>query len=525
MRRETRYARSGDVNIAYQIIGEGPFDLVFVMGWVSHLDYFWEGPSSRFLERLRSFSRLILFDKRGTGLSDRVATMPAMDERMDDVRAVMDAAGSERAVLLGISEGAAMCALFAATFPDRTKALVMYGAYAKRQWAPDYPWAPTPEQRQEFFDAIEQGWGGVVDLATLAPSTIGDTAFQQWWATYLQRSASPGGALALARMNTDIDIRNILPAIHVPTLILHRTGDLDIDVGGARYMASVIPNATYVELPGDDHLVFAGDQDAVLAEIELFLTGQRPAPLADRVLTTLMMTEIVGAAGMALRLGDEEWARVLAAHDDLVAREVARARGRLLRRTVNGILVAFDGPARALSCAGSIVKEARSLGLVLRAGVHTGECERVGNELTGLAVQIVARVLSRAGPGKVVTTSTVKDLVAGSGIAFELIDVHVLVEADNAWRLYRVDDEAGELTSGDAPAREGMDRLIPRECQVASLVAEGLTNREIGERLVISVATAERHVANIMNKLDCHTRSQIAVWAVEHGLAGGADLA
>lgn len=518
MRRETRYARSGDVNIAYQVIGDGPFDLVFVMGWVSHLDYFWEGPSSRFLERLASFSRLILFDKRGTGLSDRVATMPAMDERMDDVRAVMDAVGSDRAALLGISEGAAMCALFAATFPERTTALVMYGAYAKRQWAPDYPWAPTPEQRQEFLDAIEHGWGGVVDLDTLAPGTVGDSAFRQWWATYLQRSASPGAALALARMNTEIDIRDVLPAIRVPTLILHRTGDLDIDVGGARYMASIIPDATYVELPGNDHLVFAGDQGAVLAEIEQFLTGQRPAPLTDRVLATLMMTEIVGAADLASRQGDEEWRRGMAAHDALVADQVARFRGRLVRRTVNGVLAAFDGPARALSCAGTIVREASSLGLALRSGVHTGECESVDGELGGVAVQIVARVLARAGAGEVVSTSTVKDLVAGSGIGFDLMDIRLLMEGGDAWRLYRVRDEAG---GPRPPARTTMSRLSQREREVAGLVAHGLSNREIGDRLSISVATAERHVANIMNKLGCHTRSQIAVWTVEHGLSHG----
>ena len=502
------------------------------MGWVSHLDYFWEGPSSRFLDRLASFSRLILFDKRGTGLSDRVATMPTMDERMDDVRAVMDAAGSERAALLGISEGAAMCALFAATFPERTAALIMYGSYAKRQWAPDYPWAPTPEQRQEFFDAIQQGWGGVVDLDMLAPSTAGDTAFREWWATYLQRSASPGAALALARMNTEIDIRNVLPAIRVPTLILHRTGDLDIDVGGARYMASVIPDATYVELPGGDHLVFAGDQDAVLAEIEQFLTGQRPAPLADRVLATLMMTEIVGAAEVASRRGDEEWRRMVAAHDALIADQIGQFRGRLVRRTLNGVLVAFDGPARALSCAGAIVREARALGLSLRAGVHTGECEAVGGELTGLAVQIVARVLSRAGADEVVATSTVKDLVAGSGIEFQLNDVRLLMQGGDAWRLYRVIDPAGGRGShgvrgdaGETPARAGMGRLSQREREVAVLVAEGLSNREIGDRLSISVATAERHVANIMNKLGCHTRSQIAVWAVEQRLSGDDGLA
>ncbi|HKG24314.1 MAG TPA: alpha/beta hydrolase, partial [Thermomicrobiales bacterium] len=232
---ETRYARSGDVHIAYQVVGDGPLDLVFVMGWVSHIDSFWEEPRvARFLRRLASFSRLILFDKRGTGLSDRVTAVPTIEQRMDDVRAVMDAVGSRRAALFGISEGAAMCAVFAATYSERTAALVIYGGYAKRLWDPDYPWAPTPAERQQFFDAIEQGWGGVVDLDTLAPTAAGDESFRKWWAAYLRRSASPGAALALAQMNTEIDIRAILPAIRVPTLILHRSGDLDINVGGAR---------------------------------------------------------------------------------------------------------------------------------------------------------------------------------------------------------------------------------------------------------------------------------------------------
>lgn len=303
MEHETKYAKSSDVHIAYQVMGEGSLDIVFVMGWISHLDYFWEGPSAHFLTRLASFSRLIIFDKRGTGLSDRVAELPTIEQRMDDVRAVMDAAGSARAALLGISEGAAMCAVFAATYPERTAALVMYGAYAKRLWHPDYPWAPTPEQRNAFLDAIEHGWGGVVDLDTLAPSTVGDAPFRKWWSAYLQRSSSPGAALALAEMNTQIDIRHVLPAIHVPTLILHRTGDLDIDVGGARYLADHIQGSKYVELPGNDHLVFAGDQEAVLGEIEQFLTGARPVPEPDTVLATILIAEIVGAVATAARLG------------------------------------------------------------------------------------------------------------------------------------------------------------------------------------------------------------------------------
>ena len=393
---ETRYARSGDVHIAYQVVGEAPLDLVFVMGWVSSIDSYWAEPRvARFLKRLASFSRLILFDKRGTGLSDRVTELPTLEQRMDDVRAVMDAVGSKRAALFGISEGGAMCAVFAATYPERTAALAIYGGYAKRLWAPDYPWAPTPEERQRFFDAIEQGWGGVVDIETLAPSAVGDEQFRQWWAAYLRRSASPGAALALARMNTEIDFRVILPMIRVPTLILHRSGDLDIDVGGARFMAERIPRARYVELPGDDHLVFVGDQEAILREIEVFLTGELPVPDSDRVLATLMITGIVGAAATAVRLGDAAWSEVVAAHDAMVREHLVRFRGREVRKTIGGFLATFDGPARAIRCASAIVEAARGLGISVRAGVHAGECEISNGELSGVAVQIAERVFDR----------------------------------------------------------------------------------------------------------------------------------
>jgi pimeloyl-ACP methyl ester carboxylesterase/DNA-binding CsgD family transcriptional regulator len=519
MRHETRYARSGDTHIAYQVIGDGPRDLVFVMGWISHLDYFWEGPSADFLNRLASFSRLILFDKRGTGLSDRVAELPSIEQRMDDVRAVMDAAGSERAALLGISEGAAMCALFAATYPERTAALVLYGAYAKRLRDPDYPWAPTPKQRQEFFDAIEKGWGGVVDLDTLAPSAAGDERFRQWWATYLQRSASPGAALALARMNTAIDIRHVLPAIRVPTLILHRTGDLDIDVGGARYMAERIPGATYVELPGNDHLVFAGDQEAVLGEIEQFLTGVRPATEPDSVLATILLTEMVGAVAVAARLGARAWAETLDTHERMVREEVARFRGREVSTTAAGGVAIFDGPARAVRCATAIVEQARGAGLDVRAGLHTGECEVMDGEVRGIAAQIAAQVLMRAERGTVVVSSTIPDLLAGSGITFHMLDQSVTTGTGRSLRLYQV---LTTRTPGEAIGRSSRPtergRLTPREMEVARLIALGQSNREVADTLFISVATVERHVANIFTRLDLRSRTQLGVWIAEHGL-------
>src|ERR1044072_1055257 len=298
---ETMYARSGDVNIAYQVVGDAPLDLVFVMGWVSHLEYCWREPSfARFLLRLASFSRLILFDKRGTGLSDRVPLneLPTLEQRMDDVRAVMNAVGSERAALCGVSEGGPMCSLFAATYPEKTLALVMIGTYAKRIWAADYPWAPTAEARAEFYEEMQRDWGGPVGLEQRAPAVAEDRQFREWWPTSRRRGASPGAALALTKMNADIDVRHVLPSIRVPTLVIHRAGDECLKVEEGRYVAEKIPGAKYVELPGVDHLPFVGDQDAILDEIEEFLTGVRHAPEHDRVLATVLFTHIDdGATG------------------------------------------------------------------------------------------------------------------------------------------------------------------------------------------------------------------------------------
>ena len=516
MKPETNYAKSGDVHIAYQVVGDGPIDLVFVMGWVSHLDFLWDGPAVRFLTRLASFSRLITFDKRGTGLSDRTVELPTIEQRMDDVRAVMDAAGSNRAALVGISEGAAMCAVFAATYPERTAALVMYGAYAKREWHPDYPWAPTAVQRRAFYIAILQRWGGVVDLDTLAPSTAADESFRQWWAQYLRHSASPGAALDLARMNTKIDIRQVLPAIRVPTLILHRTSDLDIDVGGARYLAAHIPGANYVELPGNDHLVFAGDQEAVLAEIEQFLTGVRPIPEPDPVLATILYAEIVEAVVVAAQMGEVAWRQVLDGFERLANEEITRYRGQPVRRAVAGLVATFDGPARAIRCATAIVEYGQAHGLNIRAGLHCGECERHGHDILGTAPQVAARVMARASAGEVLVSSTITDLVAGSGLEFEPLRQRLVTGTDRALDLHRVvagrTDSTVPATPLDERSNEGV-HLSPREQEVAGLLGRGHSNREIADELSISIATVERHVANIFNKMGVHSRSQVAVWA------------
>ncbi|HEY8446046.1 MAG TPA: alpha/beta fold hydrolase [Thermomicrobiales bacterium] len=522
---EIRYARSGDVHIAYQVVGNGPRDLVFVMGWVSHLDLFWKEPRfARFLARLASFSRLILFDKRGTGLSDRAVGLPTLEERMDDVRAVMDAVGSERAALLGISEGGAMSILFAATYPERTTALTVIGGYARRVQTPDYPWGVAPEERLRLIEEIERKWGDDTRLSIRAPSLAHEESFREWWRTYLRMSASPGAAAALTRMNMEIDVRAALPAIRVPALIIHRAGDQTVSVGNGRYLAKRLPGSRYVELPGDDHLPFAGDQDAILDQIELFLTGSLPDPEPDRILATLMFTDIAEAAATAVRLGDRGWAERIAAYDEMVREQLARFRGREARKTTSGFLAAFDGPARAIRCACAIVEAARGLGLAVRAGLHAGECETVGGELGGVAVQIAERVLDRARPGEVIVSNTVKDLVAGSGIAFEDLEGRLLMGLASAWRLHRV--VFGSRPAHDIPtvafpeteASRPPEALSRREREIAILVARGLSNRQIAGELSISPATAERHVANILGKLGFHSRAQVAAWAVAHDM-------
>lgn len=440
MRPRTQYARSGGIHIAYQVLGEGPLDLVYVPGWVSHVEQAWEEPSlAHFLDRLSSFSRLITFDKRGTGLSDRVPDeqLPTLEERMDDLRAVMDAVGSTRAAVLGVSEGGNLSALFAATCPQRVTALIISGTYAKRIWSEDYPWAPTVEARAREYELVEREWGNLMDLDRYVPSKIGDKAFAQQLAKYFRLSASPGAAVTLLRMNTEIDIRAVLPTIRVPTLVLHRIGDHDVKIEEARYIAARIPSAKLVELPGDDHLPWVGDQDVFLDEVQEFLTGVRPPAAADRVLATIMFTDIVGSTELAARLGDHAWKGLLQRHDALVRKELQRFRGREEQTTGDGFFATFDGPARAIRCAASIRDAVRQLGVQIRAGVHTGEIEVGADHVGGLAVNIGARVLATAEPGEVLVSSTVKDLTAGSGVRFVERGVHTLKGVPGEWRLFR----------------------------------------------------------------------------------------
>ena len=428
-----QYARSGDVNIAYQVCGTGPVDLVFVMGWVSHLEYFWKEPSfARFLSRLASFSRLILFDKRGTGLSDPVTRLPTLEERMDDVRAVLDAVGSRRAVLLGVSEGGPMCSLFAATHPTQTEALVMIGTYARRLRAPDYPWAPTRERREKFLREIVADWGGPVGLSERAPSVANDLAFREWWASFLRMGASPAAAVALTKMNAEIDVRHILPTIRVPTLVLHRSGDRCLLVEEGRYVANLIPDARFVELPGEDHLPFVGDQDALLDEIERFLAAARPHVVnTDRVLVTVLCAE--GRAGRASKVTAPAGVTPLR---DVVATHASRFGGSAVKVEEGRVFVVFDGPARAIRCGCAIGAEAERLKLDVCIGLHTGECDLVAGVPHGVVVDIGSRVAAIARRGEVLVTRTVVDLVAGSGLTFTDRGMHSLGKGHKGWRVY-----------------------------------------------------------------------------------------
>jgi class 3 adenylate cyclase/pimeloyl-ACP methyl ester carboxylesterase len=442
MEPKTKYAKSGDVHIAYQLLGSGDRDLILVPGFISHVEHFWEDPGvARFLRRMASFSRLIFFDKRGTGMSDRVpdTQLPTLEQRMDDVRAVMDAVGSNHAALFALSDAGAMATLFAATYPDRTTALILYGCFAAAAKDPEYPWGQTPAEWDRVLERWERNWGdGALYIELFAPSMVGDKRYEEWFAKLERLSVSPGAALTLGRMNAEIDVRQVLAAIRVPTLVLHRTGDRVIDVDEGRFMAERIPGAKYVELPGADHWPWNGDSDSILQEVNEFLTGSREIQEPDRVLTTVMFTDIVNSTKLTAELGDRRWAQLLEDHHQLVRRELTRFRGREIDTAGDGFLATFDGPARAILCAAAIRDAVKGLGIEIRVGLHTGECEVVGEKMRGVAVHIGARVAALAGPGEVLLSRTVKDLVAGSGLTFEERGTHLLKGVPGEWQLFAV---------------------------------------------------------------------------------------
>ena len=448
MEAETRYAQSGEVNIAYQVTGQGPFDVVFVPGTASHLELSWQVPVLRSMfERLASFSRLLRFDKRGTGMSDPVSPATTLEARMDDVRAVMDAADSSRAAILGLSEGAPMAALFAATYPERTWALVLYGGYARELRASDYPWGATEAEFRRESAELRRKWADLSHVENVARSgapTSNDDEIRAL-AQYFRYGTSPGAAEALEQMNMLIDIRAVLPAIRVPTLVLHRSRDTWVEVERGRHLAEKIRGARYVELDADGHIPSVDDVGPVLDEIESFLRqawevgGQEEAE-PDRVLATVLFTDIVGSSERAAALGDRGWRELLEQHHELVRRQLLRFRGAEVDTAGDGFFASFDGPARAIRCACAIMESIRELGLEVRAGLHTGECELVDGKVAGIAVHTGARVASQARPGEVLVSSTVKDLVAGSGIEFEDRGAAELKGIPGEWRLFAVAD-------------------------------------------------------------------------------------
>jgi pimeloyl-ACP methyl ester carboxylesterase len=436
---KTRYARSGDVRIAYQVVGNGPLDLVWVPGFISNLDHNWSEPGlAHFISRLAAFSRLIMFDKRGTGLSDRVGGAPTLEQRMDDVRAVMDAVGSHRAALFGISEGGPMSLLFAATYPDRTQALVLYGTYANSS-ARGLP----PETPEALAERLDRNWGTGESLRDFAPSKVSDEQFRQWWAGFERLGGSPSAVIALLQMNSEIDVRHVLPSIHVPTLVIHRTDDCRMSVEAGRYLGAHIADAKYVELPGVDHVLWVGDTDRIADEMEEFLTGSRSVSEPDRVLATVLFTDIVDSTRKAAELGDRGWRLLLDRHDTAVRQEIARFRGREVKTLGDGFLATFDGPARAVRCASGIAQAMGPFGIAVRSGLHTGEIEMKGEDVGGIAVHIAARVAALAGADEVVVSSTVRDLVAGSGLRFRAMGSRALKGLSDEVRLFALDASTG----------------------------------------------------------------------------------
>ncbi len=514
---ETRYARSGGLHIAYQVIGQGALDLVVVPGFISNLDVQWEDAGySRLIARLSAFSRVIQFDKRGTGLSDRVdpAALPDLPARMDDIRAVMDAAGSGRAAILGVSEGAAMAMLFAATCPERTRFLVLHGGYAHFHTS-----VMDRKSLERFLETLETRWGSGATLESLAPRRAKDERFAAWWARFERLSASPAAVLSLVRMNAAIDIRGVLPALSVPTLLIHRTEDAYVGPDASRYLKAKIAGARMVELPGSDHPIWTSDVDRIADEIEEFLTGTRPIAETDRVLAALLVARIDGAERLASSLGDRAWlkrsedfrAAAFAAAEQLCARDIRWEGDRLVAR--------FDGPARAIRTALALRQAGEALRLPLAQGVHVGEIETGGETMTGLAVRVAERIAQSAKPGEIAASSLAAELSAGSGLHFAARDaIEVEGHGQPLAIVLVVAEQHLEPVAARKRTQPSLDMLTGREREILALVADGMSNPAIAARLALSEHTVKRHVANILAKLDLPSRTAAAAFSA--GQAG-----
>jgi class 3 adenylate cyclase len=440
MASTTRYAKSDDVHIAYRTIGSGPVDIVVAEQWFSNVEIEREvRPLARFNDRLSAFARVIRFDKRGVGLSDPVSAtaLPTLEQWMDDLRVVLDDIGSDKAAIVTAMAGGFLACVFAATYPDRVRALVLIDGFARLTRADDYPWGLTSDQSKEIIEAFESAWGRGMMLDLFDPDDASDVALRESWGRYERLSVSPGTAASMVDMINATDIRGVLPAIRVPTLVVTRT-DTAVDPAHGRYLAEHIPGAKYVELPGRGSLLWSGDQDALLREIEHFVTGSRPAPRHDRVLATVLFTDIVGSTDRAAEIGDARWRELLAEHDQLIRRALNRFEGREVKTTGDGFLATFDGPARAIRCAEAIHESLRAIGVDVRAGLHTGEIDLVDGDVGGIAVHLGARVMAQAEAGETVVSSTVKDLVVGSGIEFADHGEHDLKGVPGTWRLFAV---------------------------------------------------------------------------------------
>ena len=528
---KTRYAiAEKNVHIAYQAFGSGSQDLVFLPPFVTNVEVWWDLPiAARFYNRLGEFARVILFDKRGSGLSDRLSTVETPEERMDDLRAVMDAVGSKKATIFGASDSCAIAILFAATYPDRTAGLILWGGLARYLTAPDYPWSLSDELWAKLVELAASQWGTGFMSQILLPSRAGEPAIQDWFGHYERVSASPGSLATHLLNNTSLDVRELLATVRHRTLVMHTTNDAFVPVGNSHYLATQIPGAMYVELPGRDHFYFGENADRVVEEIEEFLTGARHVVASDRMLATILVIETVPTAEDG-RPRDEVGRRdALEQFMEVARRQLNSHRGDEIEASSDRILATFDGPARAIYCAESIRRAAQQLGLEIRSGLHAGECEHSAGKIGGIALQVAAAVKDQAVPGEIAVSSTVRDLVAGSGIAFEDRGRFRLPNVQSDWSVLVVADprrpqtvsskvaaapqfEAAVEKVVGAPKSASLAPLSKRESEVALLLAEGLTNHQIAQRLYLSDRTVEWHVEQILSKLDCANRAQVASW-------------